>query len=103
MEVLYFNKKTEKFVSSLNKDLRSEITVIIDFLELLGNEIKMPHSKPIGGKLFELRTTGTTNIRLIYTYYDDKAWILHGFIKKSARIPKKELDYAQEQLRNLLH
>ncbi|PIR40228.1 MAG: hypothetical protein COV33_00850 [Candidatus Zambryskibacteria bacterium CG10_big_fil_rev_8_21_14_0_10_34_34] len=62
----------------------------------------MPYSKPLGKKLFELRIVGEIHVRFIYVFHDNKAWILHGFAKKTDKIPKKEIDYAHKQLKMLL-
>jgi phage-related protein len=63
----------------------------------------MPYSKALGKGLFELRIVGTINVRFIYTFYDNKIWILHGFIKKTNKIPKQDISYAHKQLKTLLH
>jgi phage-related protein len=51
--------------------------------------------------LFELRVVGKHNIRLIYTFYEDDIYVLHGFVKKTQEIPKWELDTAQRKLQQL--
>lgn len=62
----------------------------------------MPLSKPLGGKLFELRIIDIIHLRFIYTFYLGKIWILHGFTKKTERISKQDISYAQKQLKILL-
>lgn len=62
----------------------------------------MPHSKPLGRGLFELRIVGTANIRFMYTFHMGIIWILHGFKKRTNKILKTEINYAQKQLKSLL-
>jgi len=61
----------------------------------------MPHSKSVGRSLFELRIRGQQEIRLIYTFSSNRVIILHGFVKKSQKMPKKELVIAQQKLLTL--
>lgn len=102
MQVIFFNKKAERFFESLGILLRSRTESVLQLLKKHRNNLGMPHSKPLGEGLFELRVVGMTNIRFIYTFHLDNIWILHGFMKKTNRISKKELSYAQKQLKLLL-
>jgi len=98
MEINFFDKKIEIFISKLEKPTIAKILRTIDLLEHFGNELGMPHSKNIEYQLFELRIRGTQEILLIYTSHKNKAIILHGFIKKSQKISKKELAIAKQKL-----
>ena len=102
MQVIFFNKKTERFFESLEILLRSRADSSIQLLKKHGNNLEMPHSKPLGKGLFELRVIGMIHIRFIYTFYLDNIWILHGFIKKTNKISKADMGYAQKQLKMLL-
>ncbi|ARE80262.1 type II toxin-antitoxin system RelE/ParE family toxin [Campylobacter helveticus] len=72
-------------------------------MQLYGNEVKEPHSKFLGRGLFELRVKGKDNVaRLFYAFQKDKKiYILHGFIKKSQKTPKNELEIAYKKLKEL--
>jgi|SRR3989344_457362 len=102
MQVIFFNKKAEKFLQSLKEPLGTRADQSLHLLKEYGNNLRMPYSKPLGGELFELRIVGSTHIRIIYTFHNDSAWILHGFMKKTNKIPRKEMSYTQKQLRLLL-
>ncbi len=102
MEILFFNERSRKFRKSLNDELQSRADRLLELLEEHGNNLEMPFSKPIGRGLFELRVVGENHIRFIYTFHADRAWILHGFFKKSNKIPKMEIDYAHKQHKLLL-
>lgn len=73
----------------------------IDLLEMFGHELGLPHSKNITKNLFELRIRGIQEVRLFYTFYNRQAIILHGFVKKTERIPLRELQIANKKLRQL--
>ena len=98
MEVIFFDEGIEALLTKLEKPTIAKILRTIDLLERFGNQLGMPHSKNIGRKLFELRIRGRQEIRLIYTFHNNKAMILHGFIKKSQKITRKELELIQQKL-----
>ncbi len=102
MEIVFFNNKTQKFFESLDKQVRPRTVRTFELLEQYGNHLGMPHSKALGGGLFELRIVGLTHIRFIYTFYKNKIWMLHACVKKTNRLPKSDLDYARKQLTQLL-
>lgn len=101
MEIEIVDKKFEKFLKSLDKTSIARTIHAINFLEKFENQLGMPHSKNIGKGLFELRVRGRREIRVIYTFKNKKAYLLHGFIKKSNRTPPKEIEFAKSKLRNL--
>ena len=101
MEVAFFDETIEIFLTKLEKSTIAKILRTVDLLERFGNQLGMPHSKSIGRCLFELRIRGQQEIRLFYTFNCNRAVILHGFIKKSQKIPQKELIIAQQKLLSL--
>ena len=98
---IQITKDVELFLISLEKSTIAKVLRTIDLLEQFGNKLQLPHSKPISKGLFELRIHGHKEIRLFYAYHKKKAILLHGFIKKSRQIPKKEISIAYSKLRNL--
>lgn len=98
MEIAFFDEKVEIFVAKLEKPTIAKVLRTIDLLERFGNQLGMPHSKNINRRLFELRIRGQQEIRLIYAFHENKAVILHGLLKKSQKIPQKELAVAQQKL-----
>lgn len=101
MEVIFFDNNVETFITKLEKSTIAKVLRTIDLLEHFGNHLGMPHSKNIDRSLFELRIRGQQEIRLIYAFYNNKAVILHGFIKKSQKIPQKEIIVAQSKFLTL--
>lgn len=84
-----------EFIQSLDTKTLARVLRTIDLLEIFGNKLGMPHSKPISRALFELRIRGRTEVRLIYCFYNKQAFILSGFIKKTEKLPPRELAKAQ--------
>jgi phage-related protein len=79
---------------------------------LIGTDIKtvefgwpigMPTCRSMGDGLFEVRTNlpqGRT-ARVLFCIYSGKMVLLHGFIKKTQKTPKKDLDLAKDRKRKL--
>jgi hypothetical protein len=73
----------------------------IDLLAEFGNTLGMPHSKHIKKNLFELRIRGRQEIRIFYTFSKSQAVLFYGYVKKSQKIPTKELSRAFLKLKQL--
>ncbi len=56
----------------------------------------MPLCRPLGGGLWEIRSslTGNRIARVIFCIAHDHMVLLHGFIKKTQKTPRSELDLA---------
>lgn len=98
MKVILFDSKIEKFIETLEPIAIAKALRTIDLLETFGNTLGPPHSKKVGARLFELRIRGEQEARIFYTFHKGNAVLLHGFVKKSRRIPKKELTAALQKL-----
>lgn len=98
MEIKFFDKALEQFIGNLKPEIVAKILRTIDLLEAFGNRLMMPHSKKISSRLFELRIRGEQEVRIIYIFHQNIAVLLHGFIKKSDRISKKDLKAASQKL-----
>jgi len=102
--IKYANDKVEeeikKFVMSLQKPTIEKILRAFDLLELFGNRVGLPHSKSMGGGLFELRIRGREEIRFFYTFKKGVI-ILSAFKKKTKKTPERELNTAIKRLHNI--
>ena len=101
MNIRFFDTQLEKFIHSLDDTTIAKVLRTIDLLEMFGHKFTLPHSKKVRIDLFELRVRGKQEIRIFYTFHKDEAVLLHGFMKKSKRIPNKELRTALQKLQHL--
>ena len=73
----------------------------IDLMKVqIGWPLGMPLVRKLGSSLWEMRTVvkdGTA--RVLFTVIGNQMVLLHGFIKKSQKIPREELALAHERLR----
>ncbi len=101
MEIRFFNQNVENFIAGLEESIIAKTLRTLDLLEKFGNNLGMPHSKKIGSNLFELRLRSKSEIRIIYCFYKNKTLLLHAFIKKTKKIPKRAISLAQNRLNSL--
>ena len=68
-------------------------------LEDYGPDLKQPYSKHLEDGIFELRVKFSSNItRTLYFFAKGKRIILtNGFVKKTQKTPKKEIDLAKKR------
>ncbi|MFQ5598643.1 MAG: type II toxin-antitoxin system RelE/ParE family toxin [Nitrospiria bacterium] len=67
---------------------------------VFGPNLGMPFTRSMGENLFEIRARGKEGIGRVffYTVVGHKIVILHAFIKKTNKTPRKELDIARKRL-----
>lgn len=91
-------KPVVEFLDGLDKKMRAKALHSISILEEFGNQLREPHSKPMGEGLFELRIQFASDISRIFYFFvvDNKIILTNGFIKKTMRTPKAQLDLARK-------
>ncbi len=103
------NSYIEKYIQELaekrnkNKDSRikfTKITAYIDMLSRKGLNLGEPYVKHLKDEIWELRPIRD---RILFAYYDNNKFILlHYFMKKTRRTPKKEIEQAKNNLREYI-
>ncbi len=99
----YFSEEVRLEIGALPVGIRASYTRLTELLEEFGLDLRMPHSRAMGGGLFELRPRGREGIaRVFYCMKVGKKIImLHSFIKKTNETPKRELDIARKRQREV--
>lgn len=89
-------------LQELPDELRGRMTRLIERLGSEGNKMKMPHSRVIGGGLFELRVGDKNIARTLYAYAaGNEIYLLHAFVKKTQKTPAKAIDIARTRLKEM--
>ena len=85
------------FLLSLDYDMRAKIISTISILQDNGPELRKPYSEHLDDGIFELRAKVGSNIsRVLYFFYVGKNIILtNGFVKKTQKTPREELEKAK--------
>lgn len=92
------NVPVEEFLKMLDVKMRAKLLGIIKILQEKGNRLREPYSKYLDDGIFELRgKVGSDISRVLYFFYYNKKIILtNGFIKKTQKTPKMEIDKAKK-------
>lgn len=86
-----------EFLLSLDEKTRTRFRWSMEQLRLRNVQAHEPLVKHLEGNLWELREESSTNIyRIIYVFFTDRRIVfLHGFQKKSQKVPRRELQQAR--------
>lgn len=92
------DKPVKKFMIGLDKKMRVKALQSISILKEYGNTLREPYSKAMGDGLFELRIKFASDITRIFYFFvvNNKIVLTNGFVKKTMRTPKAELDLARK-------
>ncbi len=91
-------------IVALPPKLQARLIRLMEMVESLGLEqLHEPHVTHLDGKLWELRAKAAEGIaRGIYVAATGRrVIILHVFVKKTQKTPRKALDLARERMKNL--
>jgi len=101
--IKYFNENIENQILDLPVGLLARYLKLTDLMLTHGSNLGLPHTKSLSNGLFELRLKSKEGIgRVFYcTKVGKNIIMLHVFIKKSQKIPKKEIDIALKRLKEV--
>ncbi len=88
----------KKFLNETETKMRAKTMRMIALLEEKGNELREPYSKPLSDGIFELRVKiGSDISRVLYFFVvGNKIVLTNGFIKKTQKTPRAEIDRAKQ-------
>lgn len=86
------------FINALPEYAREHAYKTIELLQQYGYRLGLPQSRALGKGLFELRSRGKQEIRMLYVFHKSSAVIVHIFIKKSQKTPYYELKVARKRM-----
>ncbi len=101
MEITYSHKDIQKFFNTLDNPTALKTVRLVQLLSEKEYHLTMPYSKKIGKNLYELRVVSTQNVRVFYTFHQEKIVLLHAVYKKTQKLEKKVLAIAWQRLRDL--
>ncbi len=94
----------EKFILLQEVKMRAKIFRTLQLLEIKGNNLREPYTKSLGDGIFEIRVKQSNQIaRILYFFVVGNRVILtNGFIKKTQKTPKNEIDRAKKYRQEFL-
>lgn len=98
-----FYDGVEDNILAMPPKIQARIIRLLELIESHGANLGSPHTKPMGDGLFEIRAKAQEGIgRGLFCYLDGRhVHILHAFVKKSQKTPKRELDLAIRRMREV--
>lgn len=96
--------EAEAELLAMPADIQARFLHVGELLAALGpQKVGMPHVRPLEGKLWEMRLTGRDGIaRAVYVARTGRRLtVLHVFVKKTQKTPRKAIETAQARLRRL--
>jgi phage-related protein len=102
-EITYYSTKVQEQIIELPDTLAARYIVLTRRMLAIGPNLGEPHTKPMGSGLFELRLKGADGIARVFfcMLMGKRIVMLHSFIKKTDRTPKRELEVAQDRMKEI--
>jgi phage-related protein len=101
--IVYFHSRVKTVIESWPDGILADYARNVELLMEFGPNLRMPHSRAMGGGLFELRPRGREGIgRVFYCFViGQRVVILHAFVKKTADTPEQELKIARKRMKEV--
>ena len=101
-KIVYYSEAVRQWIDGLPVSLRAYYARITERMLKYGPHLGMPYVRPLGKGLNEIRAIGKEGIaRVFFTAKSKEIVILHGFVKKTDKTPKRELETARRRLKEV--
>jgi phage-related protein len=99
----YYSEAVQEQILELPDKLAARYVVLTRRMIALGPNLGEPHTKAFGKGLFELRLKGAEGIARVFfcTLIGRRILMLHSFIKKSDRTPRREREIAESRMKEV--
>ncbi len=101
--ITFYSPKVETETLKFPKGILANFLHIAEMMEEFGPSLGLPYTKAVGGGLLEIRSKGKEGVGRSFfcAVKGREIIILHSFIKKSQKTPKKELKIARQRLKEV--
>jgi phage-related protein len=101
--VEYFHSRVRDEIESWPVGILADYARLVELLMEFGPDLGMPHSRAMGGGLFELRPRGREGIgRALYCYVTGRrVVILPAAVKKTQATPQRDLSIARKRMKEV--
>jgi phage-related protein len=110
LEIVFYEKEdgtkpAKDFILGLDVKMRAKMFRCVDMLRKNGNKLREPTSKPLDDGIMELRAkVGSDISRVLYFFVvGNKAVLTNGFIKKTQKTPRAEIEIAKKYKNDYLN
>jgi phage-related protein len=102
--VTFHSRRVEDEILALSSGFVARFLKYAERMEIYGPDLGMPHTRAMGGGLFELRIKAAEGIARVFycTVVDKRIVFLHQFVKKTEKTPPKELQIARRRMKDVV-
>jgi phage-related protein len=103
--ISFYSQRVEDGILALPAGLVARFLRYAERMEAFGPDLGMPHTRAMGGGLFELRLKAAEGIARVFycTVVDRRIVVLHQFVKKTAKTPPHQLQIARRRMKDVSH
>ncbi len=101
--ITYYSDKVENEILGLPPKLLARYLRMTDLMLKNGPDLSFPHTRSMKEGLFEMRLKAEEGIARVFycTLINQTIVVLHSFVKKTQKTPKKELKVARARLKEV--
>ena len=102
-KVTFYSDRVEAEIYALPGGFVARFVRYAERMEIYGPDLGMPHTRSMGDGLFELRLKAAEGIARVFfcTVVGRQIVVLHQFVKKSDKTPKRELKIARNRMKEI--
>lgn len=99
-EIGYYSAALQQDILALPAGIQARYIRLTERMLVMGPDLGMPHTRALGGGLFEIRAKSAEGIGWVFycTVTGRRIVMLHCFVKKSEATPLKELRLARQRM-----
>jgi phage-related protein len=99
----YYDEELQRLIMKFPEGIQARYIHLTERMVAFGPGLGMPHTRAMGEGLFELRMKSKEGIgRVLYCTLPGRLiFMLHAFIKKTAKTPARELKIARRRLKEI--
>ncbi|MGO2236380.1 type II toxin-antitoxin system RelE/ParE family toxin [Marinomonas sp. UCMA 3892] len=100
---IQFYDGVEDSILSMPPKIQARMIKLLELMEKHGAHLGPPHTEAMGDGLFEIRAKAQEGIgRSLFCYLKgQRIFVLHAFVKKSQKTPRRELELAKSRQREV--
>ena len=104
-KVTFCSTSLEEDILALPAGFLARFLRYAERMEIHGPDLGMPHTRRVGQGLFELRLKAAEGIARVFycTLAGRQIVMLHQFIKKSEKTPRKEREIARRRMKEVVN
>lgn len=100
---MYYSVEAQQEILAFPATIQARYIRYTERMQEFGANLGLPHTEAFGDGLFELRLKGAEGIARVFycTQIGRKIVMLHSFVKKTQKTPKREKEIAIRRMREV--